>query len=112
MRLIAFLAALFCASAALAQQSTVSFNVVALTVGTTSATVSSGHDRRHLEFQNQSPTATIYCTMDGTAAVATPTAKQLTFPPLGGYVWASAIIPSNAFNCIATASGTPLTLIE
>jgi hypothetical protein len=101
------------ASAALAQTGARPYTKVAVTVGTGSARVlNQNNSRTHLELYNQSATATIYCTVDGTAAVAAATAGQITIPPLAGQVWGTGQLPSNEFNCIATASSTPLTILQ
>lgn len=103
---------LACPTVALAQSGSVNLVATPVLVGTSSAQVGGSHNRRHLELLSQSASATIYCTMDGTAAVATPTAGQLTIPPLSGFAWATGLIPSNAINCIATGAATPLTIVE
>lgn len=84
----------------------------AVTVGATSIVVSQAKTRGYLGLSNQSPTATIYCTLDGTAAVAVATAKQITLFPNGSFIWEAGVIPNNPFNCIASAGGTPLTVLE
>ncbi len=104
---------LFAATGAFGQSSSQNLSTVSATVTGTSTRVSNAKARRHLEFVNQSPTDTIYCTMDGTAAIASPTAKQLTFLPNGGgFSWTTGVIPSNEFNCVSTGSSSPLTIIE
>jgi hypothetical protein len=100
------------ATGAFAQTGSVNLTSTAVVVGTSSAQAGGAHNRRHLELLNQSATATIYCTMDGTAAVATPTAGQLTLLPLSGFAWGSGVIPANALNCIASGASTPLTIVE
>jgi hypothetical protein len=82
------------------------------TVGTGSAQVSGSHLRTYLGLFNQHATATIYCTLDGTAAVAAATAGQITLGPLGNITWAGSKVPSNAINCIASGASTPLTIME
>ncbi len=96
-----------------AQSSSQNLSTVSAIVTGSSTRVSNAKARRHLEFVNQSPTDTIYCTMDGTAAVASPTAKQLTFLPNGGgFSWTTGVIPANEFNCVSSGTSSPLTIIE
>jgi len=83
-----------------------------VTVGTSSGTASNPNPRKHLELLNQSTTATIYCTIDGSTPVAAATANQITIPPLGGIAWAEGTIPANKVTCIASAASTPLTVLE
>jgi hypothetical protein len=109
---ILIMLAVMWAGAAMAQTNSAPFAASPASVGTSSAQVSSAHTRRHLEFQNQSGTATIYCTLDGSAAVGGPTAGQITLPPLSGYAWGTGLVPANAINCIATGAATPLTILE
>lgn len=99
-------------SGAFAQSGSVNFTSTPVVVGTSSTQVGGAHSRRHLELLSQSATATIYCTLDGGAAVAADTAGQITILPRSGLAWATGMIPSNAINCIATGAATPLTIIE
>jgi hypothetical protein len=104
-------ALLILAAPAWAQTNSAQFAAHSQTVTTSPAQADQAQTRRHLELLNQSTTATIYCTLDGSNPVASATAGQITLPPLGGSAWASGLIPSNQIICIATASA-PLTIME
>jgi hypothetical protein len=86
--------------------------VTPVTVGTGSAQASGSHLRTYLALLNVSTTATVYCTLDGSAALATATAGQITLLPSSGFVWSGGKVPTNQINCIASASSTPFTILE
>lgn len=85
---------------------------IAATVGASSGTVDGERLRSFLQLFNQSSTATIYCLFGTASAVAAPTAGQITLSPLGSVSWTFGLVPSNAIQCIASASSTPLTILE
>jgi hypothetical protein len=96
-------------------------NVTAVTAGIASSVISAAKPRRYLGIFNQSTTAAVYIAFDR-PALAAPTAGQLTLEPIGetpviGGVpqieWdGSGFVPGNQINLVASAAGTPVTLIE
>lgn len=93
--------------------------ITAFTAGVASAQAVPFRQRKSLSVLNQSQTATIYIAFDA-AAVAAPTAGQITLGPLGATGQspnASGFqIPSDppwsAVNIISSAAATPVTLLE
>jgi hypothetical protein len=75
--------------------------------------------RNFLGIYNQSATATVYVAFD-MAALAAATAGQITLLPISGanvswFAWGPGdgqALPSGAINMIASAGGTPVTIIE
>lgn len=93
-------------------------NVTALTAGAANLIASPKKGRSYLAIYNQSATATVYIAFD-TPAVAAATAGQLTLGPLEAtsplptsIVWNVPNVPGNAINIIASAAGTPVTILE
>ncbi len=83
-----------------------------ITVGAASAVAQAVRGRKYLALLNQSSTATISCTIDGTTAVLNA-AGTITLLPYAGYVFDNTgFVPNTAITCIASAADTPLTLIE
>ena len=109
----AFTALFLCLSlSAMAQTASRVLVTAGATLGASPLIVSNSKNRTHLELLNQSPSATVFCTIDGSTPTATPTANQISIPPLGGFVWTSGVIPTNTVICLASGTGTPFTTIE
>ncbi|HTV90127.1 MAG TPA: hypothetical protein VME41_14025, partial [Stellaceae bacterium] len=114
------------AAAAVAQTPALSpaGTIKGFTVGTSSTPILTGSTvaqpspppttRRILWLHNPSTTASIWCEFGATAVVAG--AGSIYLPPGGGSVlWGNAgtvnaIVPGDSLNCIASATGTPLTV--
>jgi hypothetical protein len=81
-----------------------------VTVSTTStqALASSALGRRFLAIDNESITATVACAFGTTAALNT--AGSWTIPPGMTRTWNGSFVPSDAVNCVASATGTPVTI--
>jgi hypothetical protein len=85
---------------------------VASTIGTAaSQLVGQESGRSYLSILNQSTTATIACTLDGTTPSVNG-AGSVTMSPLGGFVWDTGKIPWGPVTCISSASSTPVTVVK
>lgn len=82
----------------------------AATVGTSSALALAGATRTYLMIKNESASAFISCKLAGTAALNT--AGSITIAPYASISWEGSYVPSDAVNCIASASSTPATLVS
>jgi hypothetical protein len=86
--------------------------ISALTVTNTATAVAKypgGYQVTLLAIDNESTTATIACAFGATTA-ATNTAGSFTMPPQTTRVWSSYPIPTEAMNCISSASSSPATI--
>lgn len=93
-----------------------SLAVTALTASGTNAVARPSKMRSYLGIFNQSATATVYIAFD-TAAVAAATAGQITLLPVSGanksfVEFSGQEAPNGAINIIASASSTPVTVID
>jgi hypothetical protein len=97
-------------------------NITALTVGITNLVALPAQNRRYLAILNQSTTAVVYIAFDTPAIAAVAgTAGQITLEPItssgGGqtgfthFEWMGGFVPGNQINLIASAPGTPVTLM-
>lgn len=85
-------------------------SVSSVTIGTSSAQAiaSEANGRRLLSIDNESATATIACSMGGTAALNA--AGSFTIPPGMTRTWSGTAVPADAVNCISDTSSTPATI--
>ena len=96
-------------SAAFAQGTKVA--VDAVTVGAGSGVAQAARPRSYLVLLNISTTARINCTIDGSTAVL-DAAGTISMQAGGGFIWDEPDpIPNTAITCIASAGGTPMTIL-
>ena len=93
-----------------------SLAVTAITASGTNAVARAAKVRTYLGIFNQSATATVYVAFD-TAATAAATAGQITLLPISGankscVEFYGPEAPNGAVNIIASASSTPVTVID
>ena len=109
---VAVIAAVAMSAAAQAQQAP-PYTVTAATVGTSSAQVIGSGNRWRLAIVNQSATANVACTIDGTAA-ALNRAGSFNIPANSTRVWVGPDsgfgAPGGAVNCISDTPSTPVTV--
>lgn len=85
-------------------------STTAVSVGTTSAQVLAAavSVRRFLAIDNESATVAVACAFGTTAALNS--AGSWTIPPGMTRTWNGTFVPSDALNCIANATATPVTI--
>ncbi len=88
-----------------------SFSYPGCTVGTSSAQcLAASTATNHIQLQNESASATIYCAWGATAAANSAGSFQLAAGQSALWGPTTAGVPSSALNCIATSASTPLYL--
>lgn len=86
-------------------------NVTSATVGTTSAQALAAATRSQiLEIQNVSASASVACSLGGTAALNTAGSFQIASGALL-VLSSQTYVPGDAINCIASAAATPITIL-
>lgn len=85
--------------------------VIAASVGVASAQALAAATGRRvlLAIDNESTTATIACTVDGTTA-ALNSAGSWTIGPGATRVWDGTMVPTGPVKCIASGASTPVTI--